>query len=78
MGNKKIKLTSEEIAIREKEDQLFDKLKSPPSRLGGVMDVLGDEDVSKSLLEQRETERTKRRKEDLEKAKTLKKASSGK
>ena len=78
MGKKEIKLTPEEISIREEEDQLFDKLKAPPSRLGGVMDVLGDEEVSKSLYEQRKTERTKRRKEDLEKAKTLKQASSGK
>ena len=46
MGEKEIKLTAEEKAIRAKEDELFDKLKAPPAKLEGIMDILGDEEKS--------------------------------
>ena len=78
MGEKEIKLTAEEKAIRAKEDELFDKLKAPPAKLEGIMDILGDEEKSDSLAVQRATENSKRRKLDQEKSSALKRASFGK
>mmetsp|Transcript_11073 Transcript_11073/g.16335 ORF Transcript_11073/g.16335 Transcript_11073/m.16335 type:complete len:391 (+) Transcript_11073:74-1246(+) len=64
----KAQVTEKEKEIRMKEDALFSKLAAPPTLLGGVMDVLGDEHRTDEILQQRRTEKIKQRINDRKKA----------
>ena len=57
-------LTEKEKKIRAEEDELFEKIKSPPILLDGVMDVLGDVHKNKELIEQRIQNKKKQREKD--------------
>jgi len=46
--------TAEEQKIRQEEDELFREMEKPPTRLEGVMDVLGEEHVTDEMLKKRE------------------------
>jgi hypothetical protein len=47
-------ITAEEQNIRQEEDELFREMEKPPTRLEGVMDVLGEEHVTDEMLKKRE------------------------
>jgi hypothetical protein len=67
------KLSEEEKKIRQEEDELFKKLKAPPSKLEGVSDILGDDQCSESLTEQRITDKKRLREKDEKRSAAFKK-----
>ena len=76
MGNQKgTELSAEEKKIREEEDELFEKLREPPSKLEGVLDILGDDQPSESLNQQRLTDKKRLREKDEKRSSALQKVS---
>ena len=76
MENQKgTELSAEEKKIREEEDELFEKLREPPSKLEGVLDILGDDQPSESLNQQRLTDKKRLREKDAKRSSALQKVS---
>lgn len=75
--NKNTELSVEEQEIRTKEDALFEKLKAPPSVLGGVMDVLNDKSKSDAVAKQRVQDKKRRIEREDKRMKSLKNAFNG-
>ncbi len=74
MGKEKeTKLSEEEKNIRMQEDELFQKLSAPPSKLEGILDILGDEQQSENLAEQRLSDKKRLREKDEKQANALRK-----
>lgn len=67
-------LTPEEIAIRKKEDELFENMKQAPEVLNGVMDVLGDKAKTESVAIQRSNDKKRRAVREAKKLSKLKDA----
>jgi len=61
---KATQFTEKEKEIRAEEDELFDKIKSPPILLNGVMDVLGDEHKTDEMMKQRVLDKKRQREKD--------------
>jgi hypothetical protein len=76
-GKTSTHLSPEEIEIRKKEDELFDKLKEPPEVLEGVMDVLGDEAKSDAVAMHRISSKKRKTLRDDQMLSALKNAAEG-
>jgi len=74
MGKKKGYLSEKEKKIRAEEEEMFNKLKSPPVLLEGVLDVLGDDHKTDELVKQRVLDKQKLRKIDEKGWETLERA----
>ena len=72
---KDAKISPGEKKIRQEEDILFGKISAPPSKLEGVFDILGDDQPSESVIQQRLTEKKRQRENDVKQATKLKKLS---
>lgn len=55
MHKGKNKVSEEEKKIQQQEDELFAEMEKPPTRLEGVMDVLGEDHITDEMLKKRET-----------------------
>ena len=68
-------MTEEEEGIRKEEDVLFSKLAEPPTVLAGIMDILGDEQLTEQLTEQRNASKQRKRTNDMRKSEASRKRS---
>ena len=59
-------VSEEEQKIRHDEDEIFSKMDKPPTRLEGVMDVLG-EDITDEMREKREVSKAMQKSHQMRK-----------